>query len=221
MNSGRRGQRRPGAREDYEAMAAKLNDIANRSTAKATWRQQVLAMGPEGKTVDQQLAAWRAMRDAGAVTKAEALFASFSLLETRATDRAMKDPGLVAISEQMKAVERDHDLPDDWEFLPGEEPEEYKALQAKWEARERRLVADYLREYGETQTADLYLNDNLAFRRVYEAGRQSLFGTLQERIASDGEDWQQEAVTRMETALKNMGVIDDQGRPVPVPGFED
>jgi hypothetical protein len=92
--------------------------------------------------------------------------------------------------DRFEAIRKKHGLTDEEDWAPGEGPAENQALNAEFEAAERRIHGEVLREYASTighpliqEAADLYKTDRLAFERRVEKGRQWFFGPPDEALA--------------------------------------
>ena len=97
------------------------------------------------------------------------------------------DPELNELSAKIRAIEKREGLSELDEFIPDhpETPADWKALNDQWHDRFQEVekteddrVIGWLCRHGETDMADLYLNDRAAFDRRREAGRHILFGSL-------------------------------------------
>lgn len=87
-------------------------------------------------------------------------------------------PEIVAISDEIQVVIKEHDAPygeDGWPS--GEGPVEYLNLQEKWAAVADRIIAHKMREYDPTMAA-LFTSNRREFDRRYEVGRFDVMGPL-------------------------------------------
>lgn len=106
------------------------------------------------------------------------------------------DPELNELSAKIRAIGKREGLSGLDEFIPDhpETPADWKAMNDQWHDRFQEVekikddrIIGWLRRHGETDMADLYLNDRAAFDRRREAGRHILFGSLPDINADIGE----------------------------------
>jgi succinate dehydrogenase flavin-adding protein (antitoxin of CptAB toxin-antitoxin module) len=135
-----------------------------------------------------------AQRAAGKIND-DALFFIVSWRGERSVeDTFEKDGELNRLTAKIRAIEKREGLDEFDNFIPGQEPADWKALDAKSNRRyeEVEKIQDaqfirWLRHHGELDMANLFLNDRAAFDRRREAGRCFYFGPLPDINADTGE----------------------------------
>ena len=106
------------------------------------------------------------------------------------------DPELKELSDTLSAIEQREGLDEFDEFDPDhpETPADWKAVNAELNRRYREVLrikderlVGWLLRHGETEMADLYLNDRAAYDRRREAGCCIIYGPLPDANADFGE----------------------------------
>jgi hypothetical protein len=188
---------------DVLALAERIQAHARRLENLATWRDRLdrhSSAEEDGKpaphTSDDLLRLQQAWRDSGEGDEDAAFFTIACLAEHWAESVFDTDPALNQLFAKMRAIEQREGLTEFDEFDPDhpETPADWKALNVKSHRRFHELehIRDarfvrFLLTHGETDMADLYVNDRAAFDRRREAGRLSTFGPLPDINADIGE----------------------------------
>jgi hypothetical protein len=185
---------------DVLALAERIQAHARRLENLATWGDRLdrhSSAEDDGKpahTSDDLLRLQQARRDSGEGDE-DAAFFTIALLGEHWAERVFdSDPALNELFAKMRAIEQREGLTESDEFIPDHEPADWKALNVQCHDRfqEVEKIKDHrfigwLRRHGETDMADLYLNDRAAFDRRREAGCLSTFGPLPDINADIGE----------------------------------
>jgi hypothetical protein len=85
------------------------------------------------------------------------------------------DPELLRIYDEIDQIKRDHGLGEDEDWLVGEGPEEWTALNERWNARADEIVDAALRAAGSADVADLRKNDPNRYDERVDKGRLELW----------------------------------------------
>ena len=187
---------------DVLALAERIQADARLLENLATWRDRLDRHssaeedGEPAHTSDDLLRLHQAWRDSGEGNDDAAFFTIACLAEHWAETVFDTDSALNELFAKMRAIEQREGLTEFDEFIPDhpETPADWKALNVESHRRfdelehirDSRLVR-FLLSHGETDMADLYLNDRAAFDRRREAGRLSTFGPLPDIDAGIGE----------------------------------
>jgi hypothetical protein len=92
-------------------------------------------------------------RDLGAIDPDAAFFLLGIVAEDTLLRRTGDDPTLVELTTAMEAIERREGLTEDEAFFVDDAPEDWAALNRRWEARARIIQAEFLRAVGEPAMA--------------------------------------------------------------------
>lgn len=120
----------------------------------------------------------RSLRAAGRITNAQYVCYAGSHLEGVWDDRSFAGAyteHLRAVQEAMEAIERREGLQRGHYWARGDEPEDYRALNDEYERIHDARLVEVMREFGESELADLFANDRSAYDALREAGRRSVF----------------------------------------------
>lgn len=99
-------------------------------------------------------------------------------VEGIAHERMKNDPEGQRISEEIRRLEKDkYELEDDEYYPIDEMPDDLRQLNDQWDRRNREIEADILREHGEHELADMYLDDE-----AYKADLAERMKELNERL---------------------------------------
>jgi hypothetical protein len=134
----------------------------------------------------------QAQRADGRITDDAQFFIIAWLAEKSVEDMHDTDRELKRLNAKMRAIEKREGFVDELdEFIRGQEPADWKALEIKWcrryqavEEIVREGITRWLRQHGEFDMADLSVNDRAAFDSRREAGRCFIFGPFPE-ISAD------------------------------------
>lgn len=182
-------------------LAERIQAHARRLENLATWRERLdrhcsAEEDEPALTMDALLRLQQARRDSGEGDEEAAFFTIAWLAERWAESVLDTDPALNELFAKMRAIEQREGLTEFDELIPDhpETPADWKALNAKshWRFHELEHIRDarivrFLLAHGETEMADLYVNDRAAFDRRREAGRLSVFGPVPDINADIGE----------------------------------
>ena len=80
-------------------------------------------------------------------------------------------PELEELGRKIEQIERAHGLAADEFWRRGEGPADWQELNDQWARQHEEFQAQLMREHGEKEMADLFLNDRAEFDRRFEAGR--------------------------------------------------
>ena len=160
----------PETKLDKAVVLKQLKTMALFSQIKSSWREIMTMSRSQKEPLDADIRTViaKVIRDEKPSNKTT--FLLIHSVEMIAEDRHF-EMYCNQYSSRFKAIEKAHDLPDDWEFIPGEEPEETLALRAEFEQACDQLVIDTFLEYEEEDLANLYREDREAYDRLREAGR--------------------------------------------------
>lgn len=121
---------------------------------------------------EEKLAAYKEIRD-GNFWPAEASFFLISTIIMQMADKRIGEQQETTFKLQNKrldAVRKAHGREEEG-WPPGKGPKEYRILVNEWEKTADGITADTFRECGEQLLADLFLNNQAEFDRLYQAGR--------------------------------------------------
>ena len=195
-------QPQPGT-ADLLLFADLIQAHARRLENLATWRDRLdrnlraVEAGEEPHGSKDLLQLAQAQRDPGSDNDEALFFTIACLAEHWAESVFDTDQALNELSAKLRAVEQREGLDEFDEFIPDhpETPADWKALNTQWHDRFQEVekirddrIIRWLRRHGETEMADLYLNDRAAFDRRRDAGRCSAFGPLPDINADIGEE---------------------------------
>jgi hypothetical protein len=168
-------------RMKYGAGAAGLLDIATRLRGQVekvdagpSWQDRSIAAMSTDDKESGIIKCLQIQREGGAYDRdPEVFFAMMAQATNPEADKRMYDDAEIKrIHEASHAVNKAHGLEPDEYFPIEERPDDVKALDDAFERRLHEIHADVLREHGETDMADLLLNDPDAFHRRCDAGRE-------------------------------------------------
>jgi len=139
----------------------------------------------EKVTWQEQLEVGLAIYDAGRMPLDAGLFwvARFLLESSGPWEERVQALWAREFHDRFEAIRKQHGLAKDEDWLPGQGPAEYEALNTEFEEATDRVLGEVLGEYAVKishplvrQAAELYAADRLGFDRRVEKGRQWLFG---------------------------------------------
>jgi len=152
--------------------------IAERILAYAsleTWTEMIRQWSMIGDTSPTEdtasaVAAVQGLRSVGAVSEAEAAFLLDRFLYVTFLTACEADRECQRLYRSMESIERAHGVGVERPFTPGEEPFEWKLLDAQLDRRANRLAALWLRRYGEHRLANLILERPEEYERLVDEG---------------------------------------------------
>jgi hypothetical protein len=109
------------------------------------------------------------------------IFAESVMIEASGTDAE-----LVRLYAEIEAIERANGLAEDESYDANDAPEDWLALNAKWEARFDTILADAIRASGFADVADLLLLRRAEFDARCERGHSEIWG---DDDGLDDDDW--------------------------------
>ena len=175
------------------AIADKLQEQTARMFSQPPWRDKLLAALVATDKHHGMLRAGQIFRDYPDYYDADkAVFLIMWNARLLAWRRHETDAELLRLRAAIATAEKAAGVgPDDeWDDVPPEVDALYGAI----EHRELEVEAEVLREYGETELAELRLNDDDAYRAKWEPGRIRTWGsdaeteTAKRSLAADGND---------------------------------
>ena len=154
-----------------------------RESAAEHWR--ALALGDKSKRKaplerrEEMLKVVKAMRDAGQLTPAEALFSISLQIEQIVDARIMNgdSPALGMISKRLREIESSHGLSPDEAWAFDDAPPEWQALSREYDRVIDTLTAAAFDEHGEPEIATMYRERRAEFDALREEGRRRFFPT--------------------------------------------
>ena len=142
------------------------------------WQERCNAILEQGRHDPLSiLKAIQITRDAGSMDKDIAFCKIFLMAEWLSDDFVLKDQTLEDISAEMSSIEKYHGLSDNefWRSDDPDVPEEWKALNKKWAHHHDKIIAAILKQCGENEIADLFINNRESFNLRFETGRCKAF----------------------------------------------
>ena len=142
-----------------------LKTVLNLEKIKGRLVNPVLLDGPDRIECLINLA--RELREGKELGDDEGFSAIAFFLDDIAEKRKETDTELARISRAIDRKEKDYGLGKDEDWPPGEAPDDVEKLRAAYDARSSQIDIDVMREHGEDEMADLFLNDEktYSFRR--------------------------------------------------------
>jgi hypothetical protein len=154
---------------------AKLQAVAAYLDHRDDLRSLVDRLVRGESTAEQHLEVYRAIRRAGVLPPEAGFFlvaqAIGLLADARIYNLLGSDALFVRIRDRVEEI-RQSSLSGSSLSPTGEEPAELGALDAAWTWHADDIHAAIMREHGDAEMADLFLNDRDEYRRRYEAGRR-------------------------------------------------
>lgn len=164
--------------DDLLKIADSLQMQIRRAEKLLTWQERCNAILEQGRHDPLSiLKATQMTRDAGAMDKEIAFCKIFLMAEWLSDDFVLKDQTLEDISAEMSSIEKYHGLSDNefWRSDDPDVPEEWKALNKKWAHHHDKIIAAILKQCGENEMANLFLNNRESFNLRFETGRCKVF----------------------------------------------
>ena len=123
------------------------------------------------------LKAAQVKRDVGVMDNDKALSCIYLMAEWLAEDVAPNDPKLKEISARICSIEKRNGLVGGEFWLNGDPdaPEKWREWTKKWNHRHKEIIAAIMKQWGEYEIADLFLNNKKEFHRRFENGRRHVF----------------------------------------------
>ena len=169
----------------YLSYAADLLRIANQLSIQTRKAENTAIWCEKSSTLLEQekneplsiLKAAQAQRDSGIMENDQALSCIFLMVERLADDIIPNDPKLRAISAKIDAIEKREGLAEDeyWMSSDPNVPADWQALIKKWERCHNEIIVAILKQCGEYEIANLFLNRKEEFDLQFETGRCIVF----------------------------------------------
>lgn len=163
---------------DLLKIADRLQVQARKAENIAIWQTKSAALLKQGGQEPLSiLKAAQAQRDAGFMDRDQTLYSIFMMAEWLADDIVPNDPKLKEISTRISAIEKHGELADDecWLINDPDIPQDWRALIKMWDHHNDEILAAILKQCGEYEIADLFLNNREEFDLRFEAGRRLVF----------------------------------------------
>ena len=127
---------------------------------------------------EENVRRWQSWRDKGLV-RPEVAYHVLSITlesigEVKVNDAMDKEP-LKGLYKKWDAIREREGIGEDEDFIKGEEPKDYLAVDKKIDKIFDALHAEPMRRYGEHEMAELFLKDYNEFRRRMEAGHKLIY----------------------------------------------
>jgi hypothetical protein len=159
----------------HAAINAKLAEVAKSSPSIPPWHEAWLELGPQSSPEDR-LKVYQAIRDADSVPEEAGFFLVAWQIDAIACECAETE--LREMEDRLHELEAEHESEAVVESSAGQSPSEYTKFLEKYYAAWDELFTRTLREFGETEIADRFQNDQEQFQQIDEAGRQFFHGPL-------------------------------------------
>jgi hypothetical protein len=122
------------------------------------------------------LSAARTLEARGVMSLSAVCYLAEILLEDTGFDPVESDAELCRLTQELEAMERADGLGTDEFWVKGEEPPEWIACNAAWEARMEVLIVECLRGAGQNDLAELRERDVEGFQEMVSVGWTELLG---------------------------------------------
>jgi hypothetical protein len=133
-------------------------------------------------TADAWVKAVRALESQKRMSADLASFLIIRFVEGTMVQQTQTDSELRRLSDAMEAVERAHGLSEDEAWYVDEGPDEWRALNAEWDARYNAVIVETLRRVGETAFAEAAARHYDEYEILAEPGRRECFGEPKPRL---------------------------------------
>ena len=180
-----------GKRKNHQAkvmdIMANLQAIARQQSDRTSWRDRLAfyhASRKEGDPIDHSflLRTYQAARNARDIDPDLAFYMITLLFDNFCGERYEDDPKLKKITAKIRDIEKREGLKDDEYFARGEEPDDLEKAEDEWDQRHTEIQASIMRDHGEGDMADLYLNDRDEYDRRFCRGRKIARPDVNEKI---------------------------------------
>jgi hypothetical protein len=122
------------------------------------------------KETGSAIAAVQQVRAVGAISEAEGAYLIDDFLSMTFQEAWEVDRACARLRKAMEAVEREHGAAPDTGFPKGQEPLEWKVLDAQLKRRMEAIAAFWLRRYGEHRLANLIIERPVEYDRMVNDG---------------------------------------------------
>jgi len=156
----------------YAAIDAKLAETVKTSTQVPPWYNAWKLLGARSSP-EERLKVYQAIRDAGSLPED----AGFYLVAWQ-LDAITSDRGETELKEWENRLDEMIREDDDWDDERSPSSPEYENLLKDYHSAWDDLFARTLREFGESEIANLFESDPKQFEQRHEAGRQYFHGPL-------------------------------------------